>query len=41
MKHSYNKKYNSNTTILTLINFALNEKLKGVVITLHHKFHLL
>ena len=32
---------NSNTTIITLINFALHEKLKGVVITLHHKFHLL
>ena len=42
MKHSYNKKYNnSNTTIITLINFALHEKLKGVVITLHHKFYLL
>ena len=27
--------------LITLINFALNEKLKGVVITLHHKFHLL
>ena len=27
--------------LVTLINFALHEKLKGVVITLHHKFHLL
>ena len=35
---------NSNNIILiiiTLINFALHEKLKSVVITLHHKFHLL
>ena len=27
--------------IITIINFALHGKLKGVVITLHHKFHLL
>ena len=27
--------------IKTLINFAFHEKLKGVVITLHHKSHLL
>ena len=26
---------------ITLMNFVLNEKLKVVVITLHHKFHLL
>ena len=25
--------------IITLTNFALHEKLKSVVITLHHKFH--
>ena len=26
---------------ITLMNLVLNEKLKVVVITLHHKFHLL
>ena len=24
---------------ITLINFTLHEKLKSIVITLHHKFH--
>ena len=27
--------------IITIIKFTLHEKLKGVVITLHHKFCLL
>ena len=32
---------NTIVIIITIINFALHGKLKGVVITLHHKFHLL